>query len=133
MKLDAHVENNTEIIDERALTKTLAMKWHLNVPERRSLPNGRVRASLLLDAIENIVRADGWYPVGWTLERDYDGGLIEMTPQGSCRVHWKAEASYCRYEIAAVTQYDTARAAAEAVVRRMFGANIDGIPIDWEA
>jgi hypothetical protein len=36
---------------ERALVRRLAERLHLSVPERRALPGGRARLSLVVDAI----------------------------------------------------------------------------------
>jgi hypothetical protein len=119
--------------EEKALLRKLAATWHLNVPERRRLPGGRARASLLLDAIEDELRSGGWYPRDGRPDHDYTGGLVELTPHGRCRIHWKTQVSFSGYEATGVTEYETPRAAATALVRSLFGAEIDGIPIDWQA
>jgi hypothetical protein len=87
----------------------------------------------LLDAIEEELRSGGWYPAGLRPDDDYRGGLIELTSQGDCRIHWKTQTSYVLYEATGLTEYETPRAAATALIRLYFPIDIDGIPIDWQA
>jgi hypothetical protein len=94
---------------EADLVRKLVATWHLNVPERRRLPGGRVKASLILDAIEEELRAGGWYPAGTRPEDDFAGRLIEQTADGTCRIYWKYEVSFQRYELCGV-QESAARA-----------------------
>jgi hypothetical protein len=59
--------------EEKELIRKLAATWHLNVPERRALPGGRAKASLLLDAIEEELCSGGWYPPDGKPEDDFRG------------------------------------------------------------
>lgn len=120
-------------IDEKVLAGKLVATWHLNVPERRSLPGGRVKATLILDAIEEQLRSGGWFPADICPEEDFEGGLIELLRDGSCRIYWKSEFSYLRYTLKSIEEFATPRDAAIALVRAVFGEQIDGIPIDWQA
>ncbi|MGQ0636944.1 MAG: hypothetical protein ACT4QC_20235 [Planctomycetaceae bacterium] len=117
---------------ETELVRKLAADWHLNVPERRSLPAGGAKAGLLLNAIEDELRSGGWYPAGARPDDDFDGGLIERMPDGTCRIHWKSEVSFCRYELDFVQELNTPREAATTFLKTVFNDGIDGIPIDWE-
>ncbi|HEV8004183.1 MAG TPA: hypothetical protein VGP63_30240 [Planctomycetaceae bacterium] len=119
--------------DERELIRKLVDTCHLNVPERRGLPGGRAKASLILDAIEETLRTGGWFPSGVRPEDDYAGGLIELSPEGQCRIYWKSEFSFLRYELDAVGNFETPREAARTLARAVFGEQIDGITIDWDA
>jgi hypothetical protein len=119
--------------EEKELIRKLAATWHLNVPERRALPGGRAKASLLLDAIEEELRSGGWYPLGCKPDDDFRGGLIELTPRGDCRIHWKTQTSFFQYEATGLMEYENPREAATALVRLYFPVDIDGIPIDWQA
>jgi hypothetical protein len=119
--------------EEEELTGKLARTWHLNVPERRRLPAGTVRASLLLDAIEEELRSRGMYPPNVTLDDDFRGGLIELTAEGICRIHWKTQVSTSQYELGPSSECQSPREAAATLLRALFPAGIDGIPIDWQA
>ena len=118
---------------EKELIRKLVDTCHLNVPERRGLPGGRAKASLILDAIEETLRTGGWFPSGMRPEDDYAGGLIELSPDGHCKIYWKSEFSFLRYELDAVGDFETAREAARTLIRATFGEQIDGIAIDWDA
>lgn len=120
-------------LTELELIHKLVLQSHLNVPERRALPNGRARASLMLDAMEALLQRDGWFPGGARPEDDFSGPLIELTKEGRCQIYWKFETSFLRYQLGAVHEYPTARAAAEVYLRDSFGDSIDGIPIDWSS
>jgi hypothetical protein len=39
---------------EQELIHKLATKWHLSVPERRLLPHGKLKASLIFQVIERF-------------------------------------------------------------------------------
>jgi hypothetical protein len=120
-------------VDERALIEKLVATWHLSVPERRWLPEGKARASLLLDAIEAALRRDGWYPAGLRPGDDYAGGLIERTSRGGCRIHWKTQVSLVLYESGSISEFEDPRQAALELLRSEFPEQIDGISIDWGA
>ena len=47
---------------ERMLVRKLVEQLHLSVPERRTLPGGFARLSLVVDAIGAIVRESGSFP-----------------------------------------------------------------------
>ena len=78
---------------EEELVRKLVTTWHLSVPEHRALPGGKIRASLIYDAIEEILQAEGRFPVEWQPDDSFAGGLIECLEDGSCRVTWRAEFS----------------------------------------
>ena len=120
-------------MDEEALVRKLVTKWHLNVLERRALPSLKARASLACQAIAEAVSENGWFPSHWRPDQGYDGGLIERRPDGTCDIHWKAEAGVMRFELLSVDRYATAPEAAHAWLRRMFPHDIDGIELDWTA
>lgn len=116
-------------------TSELARKftdtWQLNVPERRSLQGGPLAGRLLVAAIIDTLQCHGWYPRDWRPEQDFDGGLLELLPDNQCRAYWKAEVGVCQYKLVKIENFDSLRAAALAYGEKFFGANFDGIPIDW--
>jgi hypothetical protein len=118
---------------ETDLYRKLALTYHLNVPERRLLPSGRVRISCLMAAIEAHLSDEGWYPKGLRPEHDFGGGLIELRADKTCQIYWKSEFSMLRYELDAVGQFASAALAIGVWLRAMFPDNIDGLSIDWDS
>ena len=120
-------------LTERELVEKLVVKGHLNVPERRQLPAGLAKASLVREAILGKLWSTGWFPPDWRPEMQYHGGLIERLAGGACRLHWKYEIGIERYG-SHTEQFPSAAAAAEAWLRHTYGGDdIDGVPIDWTA
>jgi hypothetical protein len=117
--------------NEGSLIYKLATTWHLNVPERRALPGGVARGNLVIAAIQQVVESEGWFPAHWRPHELFDGGLIELREDGSCRIYWKTEVSYSHYDLTSVQDFGSARDAAEAFAKKFFGESIDGIPLDW--
>lgn len=111
----------------------LTTKGHLSVSERASLPGGRAPASAIITAIEEALLADRWFPADWRPEQDFDGGLIELRDDGSCRIIWKVEVGVLRFDQVDEEEFATAQQAADAYARRFYKDNIDGVPIDWSA
>jgi hypothetical protein len=118
---------------ERDLIHKLAVDWHLNVPERKKLPGGQAKVSLIVDAIEEIVNDCGCYPAGWRLDDDFSGAWIERQADGSCVVYFKAEYAMCRTAVVRKVNCASARAAAEFLLCEEYGDDIDGVPLDWNA
>ncbi|HVJ82286.1 MAG TPA: hypothetical protein VNC50_14555 [Planctomycetia bacterium] len=119
--------------DETKLIRKLVRTFHLDARERRRLPNGRARKSLVLAAIAEELEAGGWHPAGQRPADDFAGGLIERLADGRCRIHWKSEVSMLRYELDAVGEFASADEAARTWLRAMFPRDIDGVPIDGVA
>ena len=118
---------------ELDLVRKLVIKQHLNVPDRRALPGGMARFSLLCAAAEEAVVQHGWLPIDWRPDDAFSGGLVEYRSDGTCRTYWKSEAACMRYELQAVRDYATAHEAVKEWLQTMFPEGIDGIPIDWAA
>ena len=118
---------------EYDLLRKLVMKQHLNVPDRRALPGGKARFSVLTTAAAEVVVERGWLPVDWRPNGNFSGGLIERLADGSCRTYWKGEVACQRYELQAVRDFATPEEAAAHWLKTMFPDGIDGIPIDWSA
>jgi hypothetical protein len=117
--------------EEKELVRKLAHTWHLSVPERKELPNRTAKASLLYDAIETDLCSAGWYPPTARPDDDFTGGIIELTNEGTCRIHWKTQVSTSHYESGEITSCKSPREAAEILLRNLFPEHIDGIAIDW--
>ncbi len=118
--------------DEVALARKLAEKWHLNVPERRSLPNSGIAASALVSAISEILADSLRYPRDWSPDQaGYDGIVITPTQHGF-KLYERHEIGVCRSSPATVNEVATLEEAVRAFLQAVFAVdNIDGIPIDW--
>ena len=120
------------IPSELELARKLASKWQLNVPERNSLPTAGLAASMLVQAISEILADSSCYPSDWSPDvAHYDGVVITTTATGY-RTHARHEIGYQRFSDAVVDDVDTLTDAVRAFVSHVFSLdNIDGIPIDW--
>jgi hypothetical protein len=122
-----------ELPDEKSLVRKLVTTWHLNVPERRALPGGKARISIVTEVIQEALESEGWFPPGCRPDDQFNGGLIEVRAGGSCRFYWNAEVSMCRFERVSVEEYRSTREAVVAYVTKSWGGSIDGVPLDWTA
>jgi hypothetical protein len=113
------------------LTKKIAEDFHLNVPERKRLDNGKIIGSDLVRAIVDIVEECGRYPKNWKMDDPFNGGLIEKVDARSYQVTWKAEVGVSRYEVLSVDKYASPEDAAKIVAKKLFGVSFDGISIEW--
>jgi|GEM_PF-5184472 len=120
------------VADELELARKLASKWQLNVPERNSLPAAGLAASLLVQAIREILAESSCYPTDWTPDAaNYDGVVITTTATGY-RTHTRHEIGYQRFSDAIIADVETLDYAVRALVSHVFSLdNIDGIPLDW--
>ena len=67
---------------EFLLAEKLLRTLHLSVPERRTLPGGRIAFSALLAAAERILESGETLPPGWSPHSAYDGVIIQKTADG---------------------------------------------------
>jgi hypothetical protein len=118
---------------ERDLVRKLVTTWHLSASEHKAMPGGVVRGSLIYETIEEVLQAEGRFPVEWQPDESFAGGLIERQEDGSYRVTWKAEFALMHHDAVSVQEYRNLREAVTAFARRFFGGDIDGIAIDWSA
>ena len=116
---------------ERDLVRKLVTTWHLSGPEHRALPGGLVRGSLIYDAIDEVLQAEGRFPVEWQPDDSFSGGLIECLEDGGCRVTWRAEFSMMHHEAVSIQEFASRRHAIRVFAKSFFGGDIDGIEIDW--
>ena len=113
------------------LTRKFAEDFHLNVPDRTHLNNGKIVGSDLVRAIAAIVEDYGKYPKDWKVNEPFDGGLIEKVDERTFQVTWQAEVSVSRYKVLSVDKYANLQDAATVVAKKLFGNGFDGVSIDW--
>ena len=120
------------VADELELARKLASKWQLNVPERNSLPTAGLAASMLVQAIREILTESPCYPADWNPDdANYDGVVITTTATG-LRTPTRHVIGYQRFSDATVAEVDALDDAVRALVSHVFSLdNIDGIPLDW--
>jgi hypothetical protein len=118
---------------EHDLVRKLVTTWHLSPSEHKAIPGGVVRGSLIHEAIEEVIEAEGRFPVDWQPDESFAGGLIERQEDGRYRVTWKAEFSLMHHDAVSIKEYRTLREAVVAFARRFFGDDIAGIAVDWSA
>ncbi len=128
-----------DAMEEYDLVRKLVRTWHLNVPERRALPNPKVRASIMCQVIAEDLRETGWHPeplddLSEEGEGDRSGGTIQLLPDGSCKIHWQGQVGVSRFERFPSTRHEDATTAARVLLWSYFGSigHIDGILIDWD-
>lgn len=62
------------MLSESELIAKLVAQWHLDAHERKALPAGEAKGSLVVAEIERSVEHGGRYPTSWRLEAGFDGG-----------------------------------------------------------
>ena len=89
-----------EIKDEKELLLKLFRTGHLNVPERKNLPNGKVRVSVAQDLITEILNTYGWFPWKKQYPIGDAGGeylQLEFGSDGNSFLHQNYEYGYLKY------------------------------------
>ena len=72
---------------EQDLCRKLLAKHHLSVAERQALPNGRVRFSVLVAAVQEALAECGWFPFELNPDRDIGEGAVLESRNGELWVH----------------------------------------------
>ncbi|MEM9998565.1 MAG: hypothetical protein AAF809_12765 [Bacteroidota bacterium] len=115
---------------ELALCQKLLDTGHLNVPERRALPDGRARFSVLVAAAEAILHADGWLPRPETRSLDFMGVRLEARGEQIC-LHEQYEVGVARFGPVHTRVMPSLTEAVRAYVEVLGPHHIDGVPIDY--
>lgn len=119
--------------NEQDLCRKLLAEHHLSVPERRALPEGRARFSVLVAAVQEALSHTGWFPVQLTPGRDIgEGAVLELREDGLW-VHEQHEVGVMRYSAIRSFRVTGVAEAVRAYVEANGGGPIDGVAIDWQA
>ena len=116
------------------LIRKLVFGGHLSVPERKTLPDKKAKASLICSVIEEALRSEEWFCAWWMPEDSMIGCEIRFRGDGPGRVHWTY--SGIEGDRTGLRVYDSHRHAAEALAmeaRQFWRNGIDGVFIDWDA
>lgn len=116
----------------KALAQKLVSTFHLDASERVVFSGG-VPGSLMQSAVLELLVHHKTFPPHWSLEKPFDGAILTLRADGSCQVTWKGEIGVGRYETIETLEYLDAGVAVGEYVRRFFGREVDGIPINWSA
>src|SRR6476620_7972107 len=94
---------------EKELIRKLVFTGHLNIHERKLLPDRTAKGSLIYSVIEEALRAGEWFSAWWMPEDSMIGCEIRFRGDGPTRVSW----TYSGIEgnLAGVREYDSYRAA----------------------
>ena len=114
------------------LARKLAAEWHLNVADRRLVPNTGLPASALLAAIAETLATGSTYPPGWPPDEPaYDGAVITSSDSGYT-VYERHEIGMMRFSAAAITPVASLAEAVQLFLQATFRGDVmDGIQIDW--
>lgn len=118
---------------EQDLGRKLLAKHHLSVPERRSLPNGCIRFSALVAAVEQELATSGWFPFRLKPGRDIGEGAVLESRNSELWVHEQHEVGVSRYSPIRSSRVTSTAEAVRAYVAANGGSPIDGVPIDWQS
>lgn len=124
-----------EMTIEMDLLLKLFETEHLNVPERNSLPNGKVRESVSRKLILNHLETFGWFP-GKKQKLTGDAGgeylQLEYRPKNVAIFHQNYEYSYMKYKHN-TTNYASVNELITAYLKEKEKEGLDGLEIDWES
>jgi hypothetical protein len=122
------------LANEKELIRKQVFAGHLNVPERKTLPEQKAKASLISSVIEEALQSRGWFRAWWLPDDSMVGCEIEYRGDSSGRISWRY--SGIESDRAGIREYGGAGEAAGALVRELrqfVGDDIDGVLIDWTA
>ena len=117
---------------ELEVTEKLLRKFHLNVAERKFLPDGKVKMSTIKKVINKILRDAKWFPENWRPDFPFTGALLEFQSDNKIMLYKKAEVSLLNYQITKKEEYTNFDNAIENFIIFMFNREIDGIKIDYD-
>src|SRR5262249_27422261 len=117
--------------DELELTKKLLTTFHLSALERKNLPEGKVRLSIILMVIKQILNSEHYFPVKWRPDMPFAGGLIEKLPNNKIKLYHKAEKSLSNYQIIEEIEFNSLDQAVIKFLKITFGEQIDGIQLNY--
>lgn len=116
---------------ERELVQEFVTKWHLNVADRKAIPNGGLAGTVVIEEICAVVAEIGRYPIGWHPDADFAGGLVVRVDASHFRIYWKIEIGLSQFTLREVKEYESSHKAVREYAVQFFGASFDGIKIDW--
>jgi len=117
-------------MDEREVAKKLLTELHLSVAERRPLPQGRARLSVVAAMVADELARVGWFPRELRAGQDIGDGAILEFRAGAIWVHEQHEIGVSRFGPVRSFQVPDVRSAVLEYLRALGGSPIDGVDID---
>jgi hypothetical protein len=118
---------------ELELCRKLLATSHLSVPERRALPNGRARFSVLVAAAQEALAESGWFPFELKPDQDLGDRAVLEFRDGEFWVHEQHEIGVMRFSPIQSFPVDNVADAVRHYIKANRGDPIDGVPVDWHA
>src|SRR5262249_35639285 len=122
------------VADEREVVRKLVLTGHISVPERKALPGGTAKASVIRSVLEETLASGCPFRAWWLPDDSMVGCEIGYRGIGAGCVEWAY--SGAEGERTGVREYSGIAEAAAVLVgeaRQFLGRDIDGVPIDWNA
>ena len=116
---------NPEHLACRKLLATL----HLSVPERRSLPLGVARMSVLVTVVSDELNRTGWFPRKPSSDCPIGDGAVIEAVGNAVRVHEQHEIGVMRFGSVRVRVVADVREAVEAYLVANGGDPVDGVSV----
>ena len=116
---------------EYEIVKELVLYQHISVPDRRLLPDGKVKSSLVYKVIEETVQEAGCFPSRIKPGEPYAGGIIERIGSDEYIIHWQAEVGLARFATVKKEHFTSLRKAIQSFAKKEWPKDIDGVVIDW--
>jgi len=122
-----------EIKSEKELLLKLFTTEHLNVSERKGLPNGVVRENAARELITNHLKEHGWFP-GMKQKPVGDSGgeyfQIEYKDKGNIVFHHNYESSYLKFKHH-TTKLKSLNELITFYLKEKEKEGLDGLKIKW--
>ena len=115
---------------ESDLVAKLVQTNHLDAIERKQLPLGCAKWSLVRQRIADLISKNATFPIGREVTDSFVGCLITHESDGAWRVYWKVEASISAIALKEVWTFHSMPEAIDHFIAREYEHGIDGIPID---
>ncbi len=117
---------------EKQIIKKLLETSHINVPERKALPKGKARMSVIKSCLSEHFEHNDRFPLTFNKEMDFSGCII-FREKSTYRVYCKAEVSMLTYQVVV----DLENLSLDEVIIKYLtevykGDNIDGVTIEWD-
>ncbi len=119
---------------EKELLLKLVTTGHLNVPERKELPQGQVRASIAKELIYEMLHI-GWFPGNKQKPVGNAGGeylQLETAPGGKIILHRNTEASLYKFSHE-TKEFASTESGIEAFLKGSEERDLDGLKINWKS
>jgi hypothetical protein len=117
----------------RELCVKLLETLHLNVSERRRLPNGDAPFSEMIAGVEQRLIRDHWFPIQLTPETIIGQGATIELRDGKIWVHEQHEIGVSVFSEIRSFRVRSVSEALRILIRAVGGPPLDGVTVDWSS